>query len=68
LTPLLSAFTGYAQLAQQRWLAWLRKNRLESAIPADFAVVLDVVRAFADPVIVAEVGDKTWNPVRGAWG
>lgn len=68
LTPLHPAFTGYAQLGQQRWLAWLRKNRLESTIPAEFAVVLDRVLTFADPVIVAEVGDKTWNPVRGEWG
>lgn len=28
LVPLQSIFTGYAELAQQRWVAWLKKNRL----------------------------------------
>ena len=67
VVPLTSVFAGYAELAQPRWLAWLRKNRLESTIPADFAVVLEVVRALADPVIVAESPDTRWNPARSEW-
>jgi hypothetical protein len=57
LAPLRSVFAGYAELAQQRWLAWLRKNRLESSTPTDFSAVLDLVQVFADPVIVAEIAE-----------
>ena len=67
LVPLTSVFAGYAEFAQPRWLAWLRKNHLESAIPTDFAVVLELVRAFADPVLLAESPDKMWNPERCKW-
>jgi predicted nucleotidyltransferase component of viral defense system len=67
LAPLRSVFVGYAELAQQRWLAWLRKNRLDSATPTNFSAVLDLVQVFADPVIVAEVHDKIWDPVRREW-
>jgi hypothetical protein len=32
----------YAPLAQQRWLAWLKKQRIESRVPAEFSIVLDL--------------------------
>ncbi len=32
-----------------------------------FAIALDRVRALADPVLVAECPDKTWNPGRCEW-
>jgi hypothetical protein len=67
LAPLRSVFAGYGELAQQRWLAWLRKNRLESSTPTDFSAVLDLVQVFADPVLVAEIHDKVWDPVRREW-
>jgi predicted nucleotidyltransferase component of viral defense system len=67
LAPLRSVFAGYAELAQQRWLAWLRKNRLESSTPTDFSAVLDLVQVFADPVLVAEIHDNVWDPVRREW-
>lgn len=68
LVLLQPIFTGYAELAQQRWLAWLRKNRLELTISENFSGVLDLVVAFVDPVISAEVSGKTWNPSVGEWG
>ncbi len=67
LAPLHSTFTDYAEIAQQRWLAWLKKNRLELAVPTLFSDVLDLVGAFADPVIVAAASDKSWNPGTGKW-
>lgn len=67
LALLESVFTGYAELAQQRWLAWIRKNRLEATIPLEFSRVLDLARDFADPVIVTEAFDKTWNRNTGKW-
>ena len=35
LTPLRTALAGYAEIAQSRWVAWLRKQRLNNAIPTD---------------------------------
>lgn len=67
LASLHSVLPGYAQLAQQRWLAWLRKNRLKSTSPTEFSSVLGQVRAFADPVILGEVNGKRWDPVKGIW-
>ena len=34
LAPLRTALNGYAEIAQTRWRAWLRKQRLDNAIPA----------------------------------
>jgi hypothetical protein len=66
LVPLKSVLEGYAEIAQQRWLAWLRKQRLDSAIPNEFAAVLELVGVFADPVI-AGPAIKTWLPSDRQW-
>lgn len=68
LAPLHLVFAGYVELGQQRWLAWLRKNRLQTKLPTDFGVVLDLVRMFADPVITADATDEEWNPMACGWG
>jgi hypothetical protein len=39
LAPLGTALNGYAAIAQTRWRAWLRKQRLDSTIPTDFSIV-----------------------------
>jgi hypothetical protein len=46
LAAMQQAFTGYAEIAQSRWSAWLTKNRLDT-VPSDFGVVLTRVQAFA---------------------
>jgi len=66
LSPLKSVLEGYAEIAQQRWLAWLRKQRLESAIPNEFATVLEVLESFADPVIASSTVE-TWRPSTRRW-
>jgi hypothetical protein len=66
LASLQRAFTGYAEIAQSRWSAWLTKNRL-ATVPADFAAVLAWVQAFADPVITQEAPSMTWDPIAGDW-
>jgi predicted nucleotidyltransferase component of viral defense system len=43
LSPLKVILEGYEEIAQARWLAWLRKQRLDTAIPNDFATVLHAV-------------------------
>jgi hypothetical protein len=67
LSSLSAVLTGYAEIAQQRWLAWLRKQRLDSKVPKEFSVVLHVVIVFADPVIVGDVTTGAWNPVDQRW-
>ena len=57
----------YAALAQRRWLAWLKKQRIESRVPAEFSTVLDLVALFADPVIASEGPLGTWNAVQRRW-
>lgn len=67
LSSLSTALTDYAGIAQQRWLAWLRKQRLDSTVPKEFSVVLHIVILFADPVIIGDVTTGAWNPVSQRW-
>ena len=57
---------GYAELGQDRWRAWRRRSNSDH-LPEQFASVLQVVIAFADPVLESMVAGKTWNPSGGAW-
>jgi predicted nucleotidyltransferase component of viral defense system len=67
LAPLGTALNGYAAIAQTRWRAWLRKQRLDSTIPTDFSIVIEQVVSFADPLIVGDAAQSGWNPVQGKW-
>jgi hypothetical protein len=66
LTSMQPAFTGYADIAQSRWSAWLTKDRLVT-VPGDFAAVLARVQEFAGPVIEQEAPSMTWDPIAGHW-
>jgi len=67
LSPLKPALAGYPEIAQNRWIAWLRKQRLDTAAPAEFAKVLEVVVSFADPLISSDPSATIWNPFEEAW-
>jgi hypothetical protein len=67
LAPLRTALNGYAAIAQTRWRAWLRKQRLDNTIPTDFSIVLEQVVSFADPLIVGDSAGGDWNPTQGKW-
>lgn len=68
LAPLASVLVGYPEIAQARWAAWLKKQRLETTIPTEFSVVLDHVVSFADPIISAKARDLgSWDPVQRRW-
>ena len=67
LSPLRTALNGYAAIAQTRWRAWLRKQRLDSTIPTDFSVVLEHVVSFADGLIAGGIDQSNWDPVQGRW-
>jgi hypothetical protein len=49
LQPLLEVLDGYAVIAQPKWTAWRRKQRLTDATPESFAILFDQVLTFADP-------------------
>jgi hypothetical protein len=65
-SPLKSVLEGYEAIAQPRWLAWLRKQRLETAIPNVFSEVLRTVEIFSDPVI-SGAAIQSWNPATRQW-
>jgi hypothetical protein len=67
LVPLAEALEGFGDAAQSRWVAWRRKLRLEAITPEQFVDLLDLVMAFADPVIGGTVAGKTWEPSRRTW-
>jgi predicted nucleotidyltransferase component of viral defense system len=67
LAPLRTALNGYALIAQTRWRAWLRKQRLDSAVPTDFSMVLEHVISFVDSLIAGSVDQSNWDPVQGRW-
>jgi hypothetical protein len=62
-----SVLADYAGIAQQRWLAWLRKQRMESTVPLEFSAVLGIVVAFADPVIAGDLNAHTWDSEKQVW-
>jgi len=67
LSPLSAALQGYEDVAQSRWAAWLKKQRLETTVPSEFRTVLEQVSHFADPVIRDEVAGTSWDPTRRRW-
>jgi hypothetical protein len=67
LPPLGDVLAGYAALAQSRWTAWRRKQRLDDRLPASFQDVLDAYVAFAGPAVAGDVAARFWNPVQRAW-
>ena len=67
LTPLRTALAGYAEIGQPRWVAWLRKQRLDNTIPTQFSKVLQSVVSFADSLIEGDDAPSTWDPVEGKW-
>ena len=66
MTPMVPALDGLGVLAQRRWAAWRRKQRLEATTPEQFADLLDRCSAFADPVLGGG-GDGVWSPRERAW-
>ena len=64
----LAMLAGYAAIAQSRWAAWLRKQRLNEVVPTEFSSVLKVVTTFADPIVIgAGSAPRSWDTLRGTW-
>jgi hypothetical protein len=67
LAPLSEVLDGYAELAQARWRAWRRKQRLDDRLPEGFDELLDAVIAFADPVVNRTASDWIWSAASQQW-
>jgi Nucleotidyl transferase AbiEii toxin, Type IV TA system len=67
LTALEQTLTGYAAVAQSRWDAWRRKQRLDDRVPPAFGDVLAEVVKFADPALGVGVGGLRWDPGPRLW-
>ncbi len=67
LTSLAEVLGDYAPLAQSRWSAWLRKQRLTDGVPNDFGLLLHTIGEFADPALSGRATGKTWNAASHTW-
>jgi hypothetical protein len=67
IAPLREVLDGYVGLAQPRWAAWRRKQRLDDQLPEQFAEVLEAVISFADPALMGVVAGRSWDARRLAW-
>lgn len=67
LAPLAQVLDGYAVVAQGRWSAWRRKQRLEESTPELFDDLLTDVIEFADPVLAGRALDRTWDVAARSW-
>ena len=54
-------------VAQPKWAAWRRRQRLEHRLPENFSDVLTAVSVFADPAITNPIGSKSWRPETLVW-
>lgn len=66
LERLSDELAGYADTAQAKWRAWLRRSASDH-LPADFSTVLEEVIRFADPAISGTVDGFEWMPSTQSW-
>ena len=67
LRSLLPELDGYAALAQRKWAAWVRKQRLDNRLPQYFDQVLAAVAEFADPALIGKARGLAWDPKLRQW-
>lgn len=67
LHPLLPELDGFPALAQRKWAAWVRKQRLDDRLTQSFEQILLTVAAFADPVLTGDAAGLGWNPHVQRW-
>ncbi|PJI93315.1 nucleotidyl transferase AbiEii/AbiGii toxin family protein [Luteimicrobium subarcticum] len=58
---------GMGEIAQARWSAWRRKQRLTTSTPDSFQSLLDEVEDFADPVLTDAASGLIWHPTARTW-
>jgi hypothetical protein len=67
LQPLLPELDGLAGLAQRKWAAWVRKQRLDDRLPQSFEQILSKVAEFADPALTGKAAGLVWDPRVQRW-
>lgn len=67
IEPLGPLLLQMSALAQRKWEAWRRKQRLEQSTPVSFADLLGTCLTFAEPVLVNGVTHLRWNPASQSW-
>ena len=66
MRPLKEIQAGYAALAQPRWAAWRRKQRLDAVLPEQFGDLLTGIWAFTDPLL-SKPRRATWHSATRTW-
>jgi len=64
---LATATAGFALLAQGKWAAWVRKQKLTALVPLEFAQVIAALVVFVDPVLEGSAADLVWEPSGSQW-
>jgi nucleotidyltransferase AbiEii toxin of type IV toxin-antitoxin system len=67
LARLATVLDGYAEIGQQRWAAWRRRQQVEDRVPETFADVVAAFISFADPAISADALGRSWDPGSRSW-
>jgi len=67
LRSLDESLAGMGNVAQSRWGAWRRKQRLASSTPESFQALVDEVREFASPILSGAADGLTWQPSVRTW-
>lgn len=67
LEPLAPLLERMPELAQARWAAWRRKQRLSDATPERFGDLLEEYLAFTEPALNAMEQVGSWEPSGGYW-
>lgn len=67
LEPLGSLLSQMPRLAQRKWEAWRKKQRLEQSTPRNFVDLLESCLAFTETAIAGSATDLWWNPASQAW-
>jgi hypothetical protein len=67
MAPMGQVLAAMSSVAQPRWSAWRRKQRLEDSTPEQFSVLLARCAEFADPVIEGTARERCWSPGARRW-
>ncbi len=67
ISALSVVLTGYSDVAQNKWAAWLRKQELTERLPRVFNEVLVEVQKFADPLTDDAEPLGQWDPRLRTW-
>ncbi|MEU6715048.1 nucleotidyl transferase AbiEii/AbiGii toxin family protein [Nonomuraea sp. NPDC046802] len=68
LKPLSTSITDLGERRQSSYAAWRRRQETAaSGYPERFATVVELVFAFADPLLTGEAINRSWNARERAW-